>query len=64
MQKQTEFYETQLKKHVKTPSQKLRFNLNFLVDPAIQNAVWFVTKRLAAFSDRFDVLISKIIFKK
>jgi hypothetical protein len=32
MQKQTEFYETQLKKHVKTVSQKLHFKLNFLMD--------------------------------
>jgi hypothetical protein len=29
MQKQTKFYETQLKKHVKTASQKLCFKLNF-----------------------------------
>jgi len=48
-QKQTGFYETQLKKYVKTASQKLRFKLNFLVDPTIQDAVWFVTKYLAAF---------------
>jgi hypothetical protein len=39
MQKQTGFYETQLKKHVKTTLQKLYFKLNFLVSPAIQNAV-------------------------
>jgi hypothetical protein len=31
MQKQTGFYETQLKKHVKIASQKLHFKLNFLV---------------------------------
>jgi hypothetical protein len=31
MQKQTGFYETQLKKHVKTASQKLYFKLNFVV---------------------------------
>jgi hypothetical protein len=35
MQKQTVFYETQLKKHVKTASRKLRFKLNFLMGPAI-----------------------------
>jgi hypothetical protein len=34
-QKQTGFYETQLKKHVKTASQKLRFKLNFLMDPTV-----------------------------
>ena len=34
-QKQTVFYETQLKKHVKTVSRKLRFKLNFLVCPAV-----------------------------
>jgi len=48
-QKQTGFYETQLKKHVKTTSQKLRFKPNFLVGPAVQNTIWFVTKHLAAF---------------
>jgi hypothetical protein len=48
-QKQIKFYEIQLKKHVKTSSQKLRFKLNFLVDPAIQNTVWFVTKHLVVF---------------
>jgi len=35
MQKKTEFYETQLKKHVKTASQKLYFKLNFLIDLTI-----------------------------
>ena len=30
-QKQTGFYKTQLKRHVKTTSQKLCFKLNFLV---------------------------------
>jgi hypothetical protein len=35
MQKQTMFYETQLKEHVKTASQNLRFKLKFLVSPAI-----------------------------
>jgi len=39
MQKQTKFYETQLQKHVKTTSQKLRFKLNFLVGSTIKNAV-------------------------
>jgi hypothetical protein len=34
-QKQTGFYETQLKKHVKTVSQKLRFKLNFLMGPVV-----------------------------
>ena len=38
-QKQTKFYETQLQKHVKIASQKLRFKLNFLVDSTIKNAV-------------------------
>jgi hypothetical protein len=32
-QKQTEFYKTQLKKHIKTASQKLRFKLNFFYGP-------------------------------
>jgi hypothetical protein len=35
MQKQTGFYETQLKKHVKTTLQKLRFKLNFLMDSTV-----------------------------
>ena len=35
MQKQTAFYEIQLKKHVKIASQKLCFKLNFLVDPTV-----------------------------
>jgi len=48
-QKQIRFYEIQLKKHVKTAAQKLHFKFNFLVGPAVQNAIWFVTKRLAAF---------------
>jgi hypothetical protein len=48
-QKQIKFYEIQLKKHVKTSSQKLRFKLNFLIDPAIQNTVWFDTKYLVVF---------------
>jgi hypothetical protein len=48
-QKQTGFYKTQLKKYVKTASQKLRFKLIFLVSPAVQNIVWFITKHLAAF---------------
>jgi hypothetical protein len=39
MQKQTKFYETQLQKHVKTASQKLRFKLNFLVGSTVKNAV-------------------------
>jgi hypothetical protein len=30
-QKQTEFYETQFKKHVKTAAYKLRFKFNFLM---------------------------------
>jgi len=34
-QKQTGFYETQLKKHVKTASQKLCFKLNFLMGPTL-----------------------------
>jgi hypothetical protein len=34
-QKQTGFYETRLKKHVKTASQKLCFKLNFLMDPIV-----------------------------
>jgi hypothetical protein len=29
------FYETQLKKDIKTTSRKLRFKLNFLVGPTI-----------------------------
>jgi hypothetical protein len=33
--KQTEFYETPLKKHLKTASQNMRFKFNFLVDPII-----------------------------
>jgi hypothetical protein len=33
--KQTVFYETQLKKYVKTALQKLHFKLNFLVDAAV-----------------------------
>jgi hypothetical protein len=49
MQKQTGFYKTHLKKHVKTVAQKLRFNLNFLVGHAVQNTIWFVTKHLIAF---------------
>jgi hypothetical protein len=32
-------YEIQLKKHVKTVSQKLHFKLNFLVGHAVQNTV-------------------------
>lgn len=39
MQKQTGFYETQLKKYVKTNSQKLGFKLNILVDPIVQNII-------------------------
>jgi hypothetical protein len=35
-QKQTRFYETHLKKHVKTILQKLSFKLNFLMGPAVQ----------------------------
>jgi hypothetical protein len=35
-QKQTEFDETQLQKHVKTASQKLYFKLNFVVDPTVK----------------------------
>jgi len=38
-QKQTGFYETQLKKHLKTASQKLHFKYNFVVDLTIQNTV-------------------------
>jgi hypothetical protein len=38
-QKQTEFNETQLKKHVKTASQKLCFELNFLVGSTVKNVV-------------------------
>jgi hypothetical protein len=34
-QKQIDFYETQLKKHVKTASQKLYFKLNFLIDLSV-----------------------------
>jgi hypothetical protein len=34
-QKQTDFYETQLKKHVKTVLQKLRFKLDFLMGPTL-----------------------------
>ena len=34
-QKQTAFYEIQLKKHVKTALKKLCFKLNFLVDPIL-----------------------------
>jgi hypothetical protein len=48
-QKQTEYYETQLQKHVKTASQKLCFKLNFLVGPTVKNAVWCVTKHLTVF---------------
>jgi hypothetical protein len=48
-QKQTRFYETQLKKHVKAASQKLCFKLNFLVGLVVQNVIWFVTKYIAAF---------------
>jgi hypothetical protein len=33
--KQKEFYETQLKKHIKTASQKMHFKLNFLIGLAI-----------------------------
>jgi hypothetical protein len=39
MQKQIGFYKIQLKKHVRTASQKQRFKLNFLVGPAVQNTV-------------------------
>jgi len=46
MQKQIGFYKTPLKKHIKTVAQKLRFKLNFLVGPAVQNKVWFVTNIL------------------
>jgi hypothetical protein len=49
MQKQTEFYKTQLQKHVKAASQKLHFKLNFLVGPTIKNTVWCVTKHLTVF---------------
>ena len=49
MQKQIVFYEIQLKKHVRTASQKQRFKFNFLVGPAVQNTVWFVIKHLAVF---------------
>jgi hypothetical protein len=35
MQKQIEFYKTRLKNYVKTALQKLRFKLNFLVDPTV-----------------------------
>ena len=49
MQKQTGFYKIQLKKHVKTASQKLYFKLDFLVDPAIQNTIWFVIKYFTMF---------------
>jgi hypothetical protein len=35
MQKQTVVYETQLKKHVKTTSRKMRFKLQFLVSLAV-----------------------------
>ena len=34
-QKQTDFYETQLKKHVKTALQKLCLKLNFLMGPTL-----------------------------
>jgi hypothetical protein len=34
-QKQTDFYETQLKKHVKIALQKLRFKLDFLMGPTL-----------------------------
>ena len=40
-QKQIEFYEIQLKKHVRTASQKQRFKFNFLVGPAVQNTFFF-----------------------
>ena len=49
MQKQTGFYETQLKKYVKTNSQKLGFKLNILVDPIVQNIIWFITKYFTIF---------------
>jgi len=39
MQKQTELYKTQLKKHVKTVSQKLCFKLNFLMGFTVQNII-------------------------
>jgi len=35
MEKQTLIYETQLKKHVKTASQKMCFKLQFLVSLAV-----------------------------
>ena len=49
MQKQIGFYEIQLKKHVRTASQKQRFKFNFLVGPAVQNTFFFVTEHLTAF---------------
>jgi hypothetical protein len=49
MQKQTVFYKTQLKKHVKIASRKLHFKLNFLVGPVVQNTVFTVTKHLTMF---------------
>jgi hypothetical protein len=38
-QKQIVFYETQLKKHIKTASQNLHFKLSFLVALTVQNTI-------------------------
>jgi hypothetical protein len=46
--KNKQFCETQLQKHVKTASQKLRLKLNFLVRPTVKNTVWCLTKHLTA----------------
>jgi hypothetical protein len=45
-QKQTGFYETHLKKHVKTISQKLCFKLNFLVGLAVQTQFGLLANNL------------------
>ena len=42
IQRQTEFYEIQLQKHIKTAYQKLRFKLNFLMGPTVKNIIWCV----------------------
>ena len=42
IQKQIEFYEIQLQKHIKTAYQKLRFKLNFLMGPTVKNIIWCV----------------------
>ena len=41
-----EIYKTQLKKYVKTISQKIYFKLNFLVSPAVQNQFGLLSNTL------------------